>query len=234
MVREEVSEYACLAECRIHDVLSVIALESESGYYKAHVGCHGYLYTTGSSSLIRLVWGRRRLSKTLCCTQSYAEKLVFPSTALFWLILLLGWVACSVSLILVLIHTLLTAPKPWCSLMPFLKDGKIEAQKLNNWRTAAIFCQCLYWDFGWFYSCSCTQACVKGTSVVSVIWMHLLLQRLGQGHHGGGVAGQRKCWDTEGNLGEPRKRWRLQLASISGSQWVPPSLTACLWSFLKV
>lgn len=38
MVRTGVSRCTCLAEYRIHDALGVIALESESGYYKAPLG----------------------------------------------------------------------------------------------------------------------------------------------------------------------------------------------------
>ena len=121
------------------------------------------------------------------------------------------------------VHMLLTAPKPRWSLMSFLKDRKNEARKLNNERTAVTFCQWLYWDLGCFYSCSSTQAAIKGISVVSVIWMHSLLQGLGQGGRRGG---QRKCWEREGNFGEPRRCWRLQLASISARQRVPPSLAA--------
>lgn len=182
---------------------------------KPHVGCHGYLYTAGSSSLIRLVWGRRRLAKNPCCTYICWETSF--SQYSFALIGFVTGMSCTQCFADAGIDTcmLLTASKSRCSLMSFLKDGKNEARKLNNERTAAGFCQWLYWDLGCFYSCSCTQAAIKGIAVVSVIWMHSLLQRLGQGGRRGG---QRKRWDRGGNFGEPRRCWRLQLASISGSQ----------------
>lgn len=64
---------------------------------------------------------------------------------------------------------------------------------------------------------------IKGISVVSVIWM--LLQRLGQGAAG---EGRGNAEIEGGNFGKPRRCWRLQLASISGSHCAPPSLTASL------
>lgn len=45
---------------------------------KPHVGCHGYLYTTGSSSLIRLIWGRKRLAKTLAAHTVMLRNQFFP------------------------------------------------------------------------------------------------------------------------------------------------------------
>lgn len=186
---------------------------------------------TGSTSLIRLVWGRRRWQKPflhiqLCWETSFSRY----SFALVGFVTGMSCMWCFADTGID-IHMLLAAPKPPCSLIFFLEDGRSEAWKLNNERTAASFCQWSYWDLGSFYSCSCTQAALKGISVVSVMWMHSLLQGLGQGGRRGG---QRRCWDREGDFGEPRRCWRLQLPSISGSQRVPPSLPAYLWCFLKV
>lgn len=46
-------------------------------------------------------------------------------------------------------HMLLTSPKPQCSLMSFLRDGKNEARKLNNERSSE-FLPVIVLRFGMF------------------------------------------------------------------------------------